>query len=132
MIDISWVQILLSVVSGAFAILTGYAAWQQRRGAPIERLESRINELREQLAAENTERWERFETWKAHVEEVLGRDTLKIDEHDEIFREIKRFERLMLKTQKGLIAHFQDGNHTNELKALTNEIDQYLIDRDGA
>ena len=86
-----------------------------------------IGTLRRRAKEPDEKKWRDLEKWKESVDGKLDNDYRfinsagrKIDRHQE-------FERLMLRSMLGVIEHLATGNHTEKLKDISKQINEYLI-----
>lgn len=57
----------------------------------------------------------------------LENDERRLDEHDEILKEIKEDQKMMLKSLHLLLTHAESGNNTGEVKKGKEELEQYIF-----
>lgn len=57
----------------------------------------------------------------------LENDERRLDEHDQILREIKEDQKMMLKSLHLLLTHAETGNNTGEMKKGKEELEQYIF-----
>lgn len=57
----------------------------------------------------------------------LENDERRLDEHDQILREIKEDQKMMLKSLHLLLTHAETGNNTGEVKKGKEELEQYIF-----
>ena len=57
----------------------------------------------------------------------LENDERRLDEHDQILREIKKDQKMMLKSLHLLLTHAETGNNTGEAKKGKEELEQYIF-----
>jgi hypothetical protein len=91
-------------------------------------LRQRANEPNEKRWREFEDRWDAFEKWKDNVDDKLDRDYRSINRAGKKIDRHQDFERLMLRSMLGVIEHLATGNHTDKLKEISKQINEYLID----
>lgn len=57
----------------------------------------------------------------------LENDERRLNEHDQILREIKEDQKMMLKSLHLLLTHAETGNNTGEVKKGKEELEQYIF-----
>lgn len=57
----------------------------------------------------------------------LENDERRLNEHDQISREIKEDQKMMLKSLHLLLTHAETGNNTGEVKKGKEELEQYIF-----
>jgi hypothetical protein len=87
-----------------------------------------ISTLRQRANEPNEKRWKAFEDWKKEVDEKLARDYRSLNEFEIHVDDQKEFRKIMLQSVRGILRHLSSGNSTDEMKAISDRIDQYLID----
>lgn len=61
--------------------------------------------------------------------EYLKKDARRLDEHDEILKEIKDDQKRMMKAICLLLSHAETGNNTGEVAKGRKELEDYLISK---
>jgi hypothetical protein len=104
------ISAVLGIAAVIISILVGYGTLKARVKEPDEK------------------RWEKLNIWKSLVDDKLSRDYVSLNRIDKIMVRRNRFEVVMLHGIKGILEHLAEGNHTERMRQLSNEIDKYLID----
>jgi hypothetical protein len=86
-----------------------------------------VSNLKQRVNEPNEKRWRAFGEWKKEVDEKLDRDYHSINTSKKQMYRRQDFEQIMLFCMKGILNHLASGNHTNEMKAISQKIDNYLI-----
>lgn len=71
---------------------------------------------------------ERDKLLKKHSE-LLDNDNKRFKEYEERLKENEEQNRIMMKSILVIMKHLVDGNHTEELKKMASEAQDYLISR---
>jgi hypothetical protein len=87
-----------------------------------------VSTLRRRASEPNEKRWRAFEEWKKEVDEKLARDYRSLNEFAIHVDDQKEFRRIMLMSIRGILRHLSTGNGADEMKAISDKIDQYLIE----
>jgi hypothetical protein len=77
----------------------------------------------------NEQRWKEYEKWKDDVDDKPGRDYRALNRVDKQMSGRHDFEHIMLSCMKGIISHLAEGNHTDQMKKIAQDIDEYLLNR---
>ena len=107
--------------------LFGFVAVVISVAVGVGTLRQRANEPNEKRWRELEGRWEALETWKVRVDDKLDRDYRSINRAGKKIDRHQDFERLMLRSMLGVIEHLATGNHTEKLKDISKQINEYLI-----
>jgi hypothetical protein len=102
---------VLALCATVISVVVGYGTIKQRKDAP------------------NEKRWAGYEEWKAHVDECLNHDNRKIGHFEREFDKSDDFQRIMLRSIKGVLDHLASGNHGEDMKEIIKQIDTFLIDK---
>jgi hypothetical protein len=88
-----------------------------------------ISTLRQRANEPNEKRWEEYEKWKAEVDDKLGRDYRALNRVENQMGHRHDFEHIMLSCMKGILSHLAEGNHSDQMKKISQDIDEYLLNR---
>lgn len=105
------VSSLLSFIAVIVSVVVGIGTLRQRANEPNER------------------RWAELDEWKKAVDEKLGRDYRSINRVEKQMTHRQGFERIMLASMKGILNHLAEGNHSDMMKKISCDIDEYLLSR---
>lgn len=109
--DTGNIAVVLGLIATAISILNGYASIKQRKNAPTE------------------ERWKEMNTWRESVDSKLDSDMRRLNKADLRDEQHAAFERVTLHSIKGILDHFTTGDHVEQMKTISSEIDKFLIGR---
>jgi subtilisin-like proprotein convertase family protein len=70
-----------------------------------------------------------LEEWKDEVDDKLGRDYRVLNRVDKQMDRRQDFEHIMLASMKGILSHLAEGNHDDQLRKISRDIDDYLLNR---
>ena len=108
----------LSLAATVISVLVGYGTLQQRKKEPGEK------------------RWTEWGNWRKDVDErllsvaaKLDNDNRRLKKMDEESTENREFQRLMLKSMKGIITASSSSPGNEEMRHISAEIDEFLIKR---
>jgi hypothetical protein len=76
-----------------------------------------------------TERWGKLEAWQKSVNDKLDADKRTLDKHGRAIDDSEDFQRIMLRSVKGILEHLESGNHSEEMRKIVRQIDEFLIER---
>jgi hypothetical protein len=88
-----------------------------------------IGTLRQRANEPNEKRWKEFEEWKNAVDDKLGRDYRVLNRVDKQMDRRQDFEHIMLSCMKGILSHLAEGNHSDQMRKISKDIDDYLLNR---
>jgi hypothetical protein len=86
-----------------------------------------IGTLRQRANEPNEKRWKEYYEWKSEVDEKLGRDYRALNRVEDQMDGRHDFERIMLSCMKGILSHLAEGNHSEQMKKISHDIDDYLL-----
>jgi len=151
----AWFTILAAIVALGGGIFGGINSYRtMKKNSPIEEIKKEYQERDEELKRENQERWDKFfEKWDkvlervkwleesvktidgelarsrfAEIEAKLDTDNRRIAALIENSKSQQRFLVLLLKAQQQTLNHMSEGNHTQDLKKVSEEIHGFLLD----
>lgn len=75
------------------------------------------------------ERIDELEAKHAHYDGCLARDQRMLQEHDRLVKQHDDDSKMMLRGVLQLLNHGIDGNHTEQLIAVRDEVQEYLLSR---
>ena len=101
-------QILVAIIAGGSAVIGGVL--------------SGVFSILLQHLKHKDEQEDNRDEWKNYVNECLDKDKKRLDS-------IEETDKLILRALMALLGHSEDGNHTGELSARRQDIEQYLIER---
>lgn len=113
-----WLEITLAICAGLVTIMTLWNLIEQRVSKtkePTNNLEERVNLLERKMDFEIKAVFERYDT-------MFGRDKARLDSNEEGIKVILRGLLAMMK-------HEIDGNHTEELKKASDDLQEYMLRR---
>jgi hypothetical protein len=90
-----------------------------------------LGTLRRRAHEPNERRWREFEAWKTDVDAKLDRDYRSINRADKKIGRHEDFEQLMLRSMLGILEHLASGNHVENLRDVSRQINEYLIEGAG-
>lgn len=102
---------LLGFVALIVSVAVGIGTLRQRANEPYER------------------RWAELTEWKNEVDDKLARDYRSLNQVEKQMYQRYDFEHLMLASMKGILSHLAEGNHDDQLKKISQDIDEYLLGR---
>jgi hypothetical protein len=88
-----------------------------------------IGTLRQRANEPNEKRWREIEEWKDEVDDKLGRDYRVLNRVENQMDRRQDFEHIMLASMKGILSHLAEGNHDDQLRKISRDIDDYLLNR---
>lgn len=113
-----WLEITLAICGGLITLMTLWNLIEQRVSKtkePTNNLEERVNMLERKIDFEIKAVFERYDT-------MFGRDKARLDSNEEGIKVILRGLLAMMK-------HEIDGNHTEELKKASDDLQEYMLRR---
>lgn len=113
-----WLEITLAICGGLITLMTLWNLIEQRVSKtkePTNNLEERVNLLERKMDFEIKAVFERYDT-------MFGRDKARLDSNEEGIKVILRGLLAMMK-------HEIDGNHTEELKKASDDLQEYMLRR---
>ena len=113
-----WLEITLAICGGLITLMTLWNLIEQRVSKtkePTNNLEERVNLLERKMDFEIKSVFERYDS-------MFGRDKARLDSNEEGIKVILRGLLAMMK-------HEIDGNHTDELKKASEELQEYMLRR---
>ena len=63
-----------------------------------------------------------------HYDECLKRDRARLDAIDTMLQKLTQSINMLVKSNRTMLFHMEDGNHTGEIKMELKEIDEWLLD----
>ena len=63
----------------------------------------------------------------AHYDECLDRDKKRLDDMDEVLVDLTGSINMLVKSNRTMLYHMEDGNHTGEIHKELKEIDDWLM-----
>jgi hypothetical protein len=75
------------------------------------------------------ERWRELDEWKKGINDKLAADKRSLDKHSRAIDDSEGFQRIMLRSVKGILEHLESGNHSEEMRKIVRQIDEFLIER---
>lgn len=113
-----WWQTTLTICAGLITLLTLWDKIESRiktAKEPTTSLESRVEALEKKIDLE-------YKAILAGYDEKLQRDFDSINS-------IKKTMNLIIKSQWVLVRHAEDGNNISELKDVSKELNDYILDK---
>lgn len=71
---------------------------------------------------------EEMKNWRKETDGKLDNDHRRLNHLEKDYEKMSEYDRLILRSFKGLLNHLSTGNHTDTMKELIKTIDEYLID----
>lgn len=62
-----------------------------------------------------------------YVDECLTRDKTRLDNMDEVLEDLTQAFNMLVKSNRTVLYHLEDGNHTGEIRKAEKEIDDWLM-----
>lgn len=72
---------------------------------------------------------EALKKWQKETDKKLDSDNKRLGRLEKMFEENKELDRIVLRSFKGILQHLSEGNHTNIMKELSKDIDDFLINK---
>lgn len=66
---------------------------------------------------------------RAKIAEQVGRHEQRLDRDHKRLSELEESNRLIMRGVMSLMSHELDGNHTNQLEKVRNDMNDYLVNR---
>lgn len=63
-----------------------------------------------------------------HYDDFLKRDKERLDGMDSILNELTQSINMLVKSNRTMLYHMEDGNHTGEIKKEIDELDAWLLE----
>ena len=68
-----------------------------------------------------------LDEWKKAVDNKLDNDLRRLNAVERNFERIEQHEVIMLRSMKGILEHLREGNHSNNMKELGVQIDEFML-----
>ncbi len=63
-----------------------------------------------------------------HYDDCLARDKRRIDQMDDALAELTKSINMLVRSNRTMLYHMEDGNHTGEIKKEIDELDAWLLE----
>ncbi len=63
-----------------------------------------------------------------HYDECLDRDKKRLDKVDGVLEELTQSINMLVKSNRTMLYHMEDGNHTGEIRKEIDELDAWLLE----
>lgn len=113
-----WLEITLAICGGLITVMTLWNLIEARVSKtkePTNNLEERVNMLERKVEFEIKTSFDRYDT-------MFGRDKARLDSNEEGIK-------VILKGLLAMMKHEIDGNHTEELKKASDDLQEYMLKR---
>lgn len=113
-----WLEITLAICGGLITLMTLWNLIEARVSKtkePTNNLEERVNMLERKVEFEIKTSFDRYDT-------MFGRDKARLDSNEEGIK-------VILKGLLAMMKHEIDGNHTEELKKASDDLQEYMLKR---
>lgn len=113
-----WLEITLAICGGLITLMTLWNLIEQRVSKtkePTNNLEERVNLLERKMDFEIKSVFERYDS-------MFNKDKVRLDSNEEGIK-------VILKGLLAMMKHEIDGNHTDELKKASEDLQDYIVSR---